>query len=197
MLTGLRNRLGVEQEAAELLVKTAAAGERLAVVSIDIDGMRAFNDQHGHPTGDLAIQRVAEVLTTTFTSARLTGRLGADEFIVAVPVLSPSDADRLTATIEAVLRPELAVSAGVAVFPDHGRDLDGLLHVADVRRRSAKAMRREQAARDAAAASHQVSGGAPRTAPGTAAGGRAGGPAAVAPAAVAPAADLRREHPAA
>ncbi len=154
VLTGLRNRLGVEEDAARLLRETAESGERLAIVSIDIDGMRAFNDQHGHPAGDAAIQRVAEALGSTFSAARLVGRLGADEFIVAVPVLSPSDADRLTATIEAVLRPELTVSAGVAVFPDHGRDLDGLLHVADVRRRSSKAIRRERAARDGAGA-HQ------------------------------------------
>ncbi len=70
--------------------------------------------------------------------------------MAAVPVLSASDADRLTATIEGVLRPELEVSAGVAVFPEHGRDLDGLLHVADVRRRAAKAARRDAAERRAA-----------------------------------------------
>lgn len=161
VLTGLRNRLGVEEDAAALLASAAQANERIAIVSVDIDAMRAFNDQHGHPAGDVAIQRVAEVLGTTFASARLTGRLGADEFIAAVPVLSPSDADRLTATIEAVLRPELVVTSGVAVFPDHGRDLDGLLHVADVRRRSAKAARREAAERAAAPAAPPVPARAP------------------------------------
>lgn len=146
VLTGLRNRLGLEEDAADALAAAAADGQRIAVVSVDIDAMRAYNDAHGHPAGDAAIQRVAQTLQSTFAAAVVTGRLGADEFMAAVPVLDASDADRLTATIEAVLRPELEVSAGVAVFPDHGRDLDGLLHVADVRRRAAKAARRERAA---------------------------------------------------
>jgi diguanylate cyclase (GGDEF)-like protein len=144
MLTGLRNRLGVEEDVAHVLQEASAAGQRVAIVSVDIDRMRAFNDRHGHPAGDAAIQQLAAVLTTTFSAALATGRLGADEFVAAVPVLSAGDADRLTATIEAVLRPTIEASAGVAVFPDHGRDLDGLLHVADVRRRSAKAARRER-----------------------------------------------------
>ncbi|MBO9532895.1 MAG: diguanylate cyclase [Solirubrobacteraceae bacterium] len=149
VLTGLSNRLGVEGEVAIVLEEAARTGQHVAILSMDIDGMRAFNDHHGHAAGDAAIQRVARALGDTFSSALATGRLGADEFVTAVPVLSPSDADRLTATIETVLRPELDVSAGVAVFPSHGRDLDGLLHIADVRRRAAKAARRDAAERAA------------------------------------------------
>jgi len=52
------------------------------VVFADVDGLKAINDEYGHPEGDRALKKTAEVLLTVFRDTDLVARLGGDEFAV-------------------------------------------------------------------------------------------------------------------
>ena len=77
-LTGLLNRVGYES-----FMKTADQ-EHVALLIIDVDKFKTFNDTYGHDVGDKVLQRVAEVLTNLFRSVDAICRIGGDEFVVVM-----------------------------------------------------------------------------------------------------------------
>ena len=77
-LTGLLNRVGYD------MFMKAADKEHIALLIIDVDKFKAFNDTYGHDVGDKVLQRVAEVLTNLFRSVDAICRLGGDEFVVVM-----------------------------------------------------------------------------------------------------------------
>lgn len=81
-LTGLLNRRGFLR-AAEPELRQAQAGQRpLALVYVDVDGLKALNDESGHEAGDALLVETAALLRATFRSTDLVARLGGDEFVV-------------------------------------------------------------------------------------------------------------------
>lgn len=115
---------------------------------IDLDRFRAVNDTLGHLAGDRLLLQIAERLRQALPEDAEAARLGGDEFAVLLPfadsttsaqriarhlvaeLSSPLDLDGLTLVLEA--------SAGLAVFPDHALDAEGLLRRADVAMYQAK-----------------------------------------------------------
>lgn len=84
-LTGLYNRRGI-LDIGEYEVKASARNkEALAVVFIDLDGLKKINDRLGHKAGDDALRAFSEVLRHTFRDADILGRLGGDEFVAIIP----------------------------------------------------------------------------------------------------------------
>ena len=92
---------------------------------LDLDGFKLYNDTHGHPAGDAALQTVAATLLATCRHCDVVGRYGGDEFLVILPGLGPEDASALgirlrDAVAARTLRPTLGaalplrVSVGVA-----------------------------------------------------------------------------------
>jgi diguanylate cyclase (GGDEF)-like protein len=81
-LTGVANRRRFERELDEVM----AGGGPLALLMLDIDYFKRFNDCHGHPAGDACLRRVAGVLTAVLRGPRdLLARLGGEEFAVLLP----------------------------------------------------------------------------------------------------------------
>ncbi|HEV8064816.1 MAG TPA: diguanylate cyclase [Acidimicrobiales bacterium] len=81
-LTGLLNR-GAAVEALERdLARARRSGETLAVLFIDLDGLKLINDTTGHEGGDAAIRSVGEALRSTTREADVVARIGGDEFVV-------------------------------------------------------------------------------------------------------------------
>jgi len=146
-LTGLPNRTLFQRRAEELLQHTAYA--RFAVLYIDIDEFKRINDSLGHTIGDEFLKTVAACLSQSIGPGDFVARLGGDEFaIVQHGAHSEDHVDALVARIYAALRTpfdcrghSLAASAsiGVALAPDHGSDLHGLLKSADLAMYAAKA----------------------------------------------------------
>ncbi|GAA4899483.1 putative bifunctional diguanylate cyclase/phosphodiesterase [Streptomyces coeruleoprunus] len=147
-LTGLPNRQWLLERTWTALEAAEADGVRAALVLIDLDRFRSVNDTLGHLAGDRLLLQIAERLRLALPRGAEAARLGGDEFAVLLPTAdsttsaqrvarhlaaelsSPLDLDGLTLVLEA--------SAGVAVFPDHALDAEGLLQRADVAMYQAK-----------------------------------------------------------
>ncbi|MEW2218363.1 bifunctional diguanylate cyclase/phosphodiesterase [Streptomyces sp. NPDC006990] len=147
-LTGLPNRLWLLERAWAALDEAERTAERAALVLIDLDRFRSVNDTLGHLAGDRLLLQIAERLRAALPRGAEAARLGGDEFAVLLPVAdsttsaqriarglvsalsSPLDLDGLTLVLEA--------SAGVAVYPEHATEAEGLLRRADVAMYEAK-----------------------------------------------------------
>lgn len=147
-LTGLPNRQWLLERTWTALDEAERTGVRTALVLIDLDRFRSVNDTLGHLAGDRLLLQIAERLRLALPRGAEAARLGGDEFAVLLPVAdsttsaqrvarrlvaelgSPLDLDGLTLVLEA--------SAGVAVFPEHALDAEGLLRRADVAMYQAK-----------------------------------------------------------
>ena len=141
-LTGLLNHQAFTHALEAEVVRAARYGHGLALVFFDIDRFKEVNDTLGHPEGDRVLRVVATMIDGTLRRNDVAGRMGGDEFSVAL-VESEADAGgvylaRLHDAIdERIARSELpqgfAVSPGVAHFPTDGATADALFRAADRR----------------------------------------------------------------
>lgn len=151
-LTGLANRLHFEQRLPQALDRAGEAGQQLAVLFIDNDRFKQVNDLYGHAVGDVLLKAVGERLRSQVRETDLVARLGGDEFAILLhPVGGAGDALHVMDKIQAAMREPLvvgegvvlqpSVSAGLAVFPQHGQSMEALLRHADQAMYEAKAVR--------------------------------------------------------
>ncbi|MBP2548583.1 diguanylate cyclase (GGDEF)-like protein [Neorhizobium galegae] len=139
-LTELPNRRAFFTHLEAELEKARAAGTRLALGVIDLDGFKPVNDLHGHSVGDRLLVSVGHRLTASLKASRAF-RLGGDEFAIVAPVI-PEDA-QLVANANAIseqLRApyhlaegtvHVSASMGIAVFPTLASTLEQLFDRAD------------------------------------------------------------------
>jgi diguanylate cyclase (GGDEF)-like protein len=151
-LTGLQNRHGFLPLAEERLVAASATGSLLAMLFIDLDGLKHVNDTQGHAVGDELIAECGSIIRDTFRAADIMARVGGDEFCVLVTTDSQGglDAaqDRLRRGFELANRLpgrtyELSASVGIAVHdPNLDRSIDDLIRRADTEMYENKRARR-------------------------------------------------------
>ena len=84
-LTGLQNRRYFELFLKNEISRSQRFSRNLAVILVDVDRFKEYNDAYGHPAGDEALQRVARCLTQARRSADIVARLGGDEFVIVLP----------------------------------------------------------------------------------------------------------------
>lgn len=145
-LTGVPNRRRFDEVAWQCWQRHHQTGEQLAVMLLDVDHFKAFNDHHGHPAGDQCLRLVAKALQDTLADGDGTlARWGGEEFIVLLPhtdeVVAHRVADRLVQSVRALqLRHEasptrevVTISAGVALCrpAEDRRDLSAMVALAD------------------------------------------------------------------
>ncbi|MGU3431903.1 diguanylate cyclase domain-containing protein [Actinomycetes bacterium M1A6_2h] len=144
-LTGLANRRGLLAAAHPALDRCATEGRSVAVVYLDVDGLKAINDRLGHARGDEALTRSAGILRSTFGPEAVVARIGGDEFVALLPDATAAPATELgTVAVDALTAVGIQVSAGLAVWtPGAARpDLDDLIDRADRAMYDAKTARR-------------------------------------------------------
>ena len=90
-LTGLLNRRGFQDQAMRALSLANRTTRPLALIYIDLNGMKAINDQLGHAAGDRALVETAELMRRTFRVSDVLARLGGDEFAVLAPEYTEDD----------------------------------------------------------------------------------------------------------
>ncbi|MGH7531554.1 MAG: sensor domain-containing diguanylate cyclase [Gemmatimonadales bacterium] len=136
-LTGLANHRQLVQALEAEIRRSRRTSQPLAVVLLDLDGLKQINDRHGHLAGSLAIRRVAEALLGSCRATDTAARFGGDEFALVLPETGEAAAwhvargivERLAADVE---KPNLSISVGVAVYPGNGETVEALLNAADV-----------------------------------------------------------------
>lgn len=140
-LTGLHNRLGLQNLGARLYRQTCDKGGSLCVLFIDMDLLKSFNDGYGHAVGDQAILSVANAIRRNLPRGAVAARFGGDEFLALFPVQDRDGASRTVAAIVDAIPAEAAalnlpgapgISAGfVLTDPEAGRPLDDYVAEAD------------------------------------------------------------------
>ncbi len=140
-LTGLPNRTHFARLADSALHDAAAHEGTVAMVVLDLDRFKEINDTLGHHQGDELLRMVAERLATALRPEEAAARFGGDEFAVVSPLRGPGDVAALAERLVGAFRTPFALddlrlgvelSLGVALWPDHGTDVDELLRRADV-----------------------------------------------------------------
>lgn len=142
-LTGLLNRRGFELSIGQFLASVRRNAGETAICMMDLDDFKAVNDQYGHAAGDALLKEFGERLTGTLRKTDLVGRLGGDEFFLAVAIPSPGGLDKLLSRLDEAFAlpcriPEgpdegltPRVSMGVALATEDLSDPDRLLRQAD------------------------------------------------------------------
>jgi diguanylate cyclase (GGDEF)-like protein len=139
-LTGLPNRVLFRARAGFALETAARRGGSLAVMLLDLDRFKEVNDTLGHRAGDLLLQAVGPRIRSV-AGVDVLSRFGGDEFAMVASGVGPEEAIAVASRIVAALeRPfvvdgfklDIEASIGIALFPDHGDDVDTLLQRADV-----------------------------------------------------------------
>ena len=140
-LTGLFNRRYLDDALPRELQRAQREKYPVALVLADIDRFKRVNDTYGHQAGDIVLQALARLLKDNVRGGDLPCRWGGEEFVLVLPRMSldhaMARADALRTSF-AALRLELdgepvrlTLSAGVAVYPEHGGNVANLLQAAD------------------------------------------------------------------
>lgn len=140
-LTGIANRHAMEKALPRAWQHCAERQEPLAVMMIDVDHFKQFNDTHGHHIGDLQLRRVAQTLAAQVTGAEeLVARYGGEEFVLILPAcdeqMAMARGERLRSAVEQVTGAagqRVTISVGVAVcIPVAQEDPMALVSCADL-----------------------------------------------------------------
>ena len=141
-LTGLHNRRYLFEIAPGLLELARRQGSQLCVVLIDLDHFKLLNDTFGHQAGDLVLQRFSALLAQTLRRSDVVCRHGGEEFVAVMPDIDGEGAETMIGRLLEAFQaqqseigrrrlPRGSFSAGIALFPRHGHNLEQLLSRAD------------------------------------------------------------------
>ena len=141
-LTGLPNRALFSDRLQQSIRASRRLGKPLSVLVMDLDHFKYVNDTLGHPFGDLLLREVGErVRGVLHRQSDTVARLGGDEFAILLPTDDIEGAKtvvyKVLQSLEAPMNLEghivdIRASIGLASFPEHGDDLEGLMRRADV-----------------------------------------------------------------
>ena len=166
-VTGLFNRQHL-QAVLPAAVASARAGNRpLALLMVDLDALKPFNDRWGHAAGDTMLRRVGDALGAHMRATDTIARLGGDEMVVVMPDTDAPTARQIAMRIvEMVSKLEMrfdgeptgpiSVSIGMAVLGEQANDADELLSRADAALYRAKALGRNRLAEDSATSTQRA-----------------------------------------
>jgi diguanylate cyclase (GGDEF)-like protein len=130
-LTGLLNHRAFQERLAEELKRAERGEYPVAVVSLDLDDFKTINSSLGHAGGDDALRAIAAALRDELRAGDVCGRVGGDEFGLALIDADVGVADLIVDRVrDRVAGESLGVSAGIVSFPRHGTSQDELLHLA-------------------------------------------------------------------
>ncbi|HTK45791.1 MAG TPA: EAL domain-containing protein [Patescibacteria group bacterium] len=136
-LTGLRNHGAFQRELDGYLA--AGTGRQVAVLMMDLDRFKGFNDRNGHPAGDELLVGVSRAIESCIRQGDRAYRYGGDEFAVILPDCPRQPAEevarRIRAAVEAIPDstggPHVTISVGIACHPEDATDKDALVETAD------------------------------------------------------------------
>lgn len=140
--TGLFNRRYMEETLTRELLRATRKGLPLGVIMLDVDDFKLYNDIYGHPAGDVMLSGLGDLFLSHVRGEDVTCRYGGDEFVIVMPDASRKvtwERAELICDYARQLRPQfegkplqpVALSLGVAVFPDNGATGAAILRSVD------------------------------------------------------------------
>jgi len=148
-LTSLPNRLYLRTRLRRAMQRAVGGDKLNAVYYLDIDDFKVINDSRGHAIGDRLLQVVAKRLRAIVHMRDVVARIGGDEFVVVAPLLPDMQAvEALAVRLQVALQAPIVIdhealsvsaSIGIALYPDHGTDIESVLKHADIAMSCAKA----------------------------------------------------------
>jgi diguanylate cyclase (GGDEF)-like protein/PAS domain S-box-containing protein len=140
-MTGLPNRTLFLDRASIAVLHAQRRNKKVAIISLDLDKFSAVNETLGNDMGDKLLKAIAERFTGLLRKSDTVARVGGDEFALVLPELEHTDhvigiADKLVDAFRQQFmvsgrRVIVTISAGVAIYPDDGKDIETLLNCAD------------------------------------------------------------------
>ena len=147
-LTNLPNRRLLQDRLSQVLAQAKRNEKMIAVIFLDLDRFKQINDTYGHDIGDELLKAVATVLNACVRSGDTVSRQGGDEFIIVLSEISQAQGAILVAEkiLKALVQPivlgnlqlTITTSLGIAIYPDHGTDVQSLMKNADTAMYAAK-----------------------------------------------------------
>lgn len=156
-LTGLFNRSFMYSSMEREMSRAGRQNASLAILMLDLDHFKRFNDASGHAAGDAALRRIAELLQSSIRAEDIACRYGGEEFTIilseateAVAFDRAENIRKAVSKLEVSLGPEVwtgfSISIGISLYPAHGEAPDMLLRRADQALYRAKRQGRNQVA---------------------------------------------------
>jgi diguanylate cyclase (GGDEF)-like protein len=140
-LTGVSNRLAIDEVLGRLLARSAREQKPLAVLMLDADHFKSVNDRFGHAGGDRVLRELVSNIGASLRHQDVMGRVGGEEFVVLAPTTNLSEARQLGERIRLMVEGapllidgellQLTVSVGVSVALPAGDDAAAVLRRAD------------------------------------------------------------------
>ncbi|MGA7158350.1 MAG: EAL domain-containing protein [Acidobacteriaceae bacterium] len=140
-LTGLPNRALLTDRMAQAQSTAQRLKHKSAIVSIDLDHFKKVNDWYGHAIGDLYLKHVAGLLTSRLRGMDTVARMGGDEFAIVLGEINTAESAGLVGKmlLQALNKPTVIGgytiqprgSLGIAIYPDHGSDMEEVWRCAD------------------------------------------------------------------
>ena len=150
-LTGLPNRRKFNETFNHALSMAKRSEGKLVVMMLDLDRFKPVNDTFGHDVGDILLQQVAQRVLTCLRDMDTFARVGGDEFIILLELVSSIESVKETGkrVLAELKRPfeinghhiEIGGSIGVGIYPDDGATMDELIKQADIALYKAKETR--------------------------------------------------------
>jgi len=141
-LTGVFNRRRFQEELQRFIARAQRTGESGALLFVDLDNFKEVNDRLGHKAGDNLLQAIATAIRAKLRDTDVVGRLGGDEFGILVMPADGAHAAAIARRLLEALRERVIMiegiphrvtgSCGIALFPQHGVELEELLAAADM-----------------------------------------------------------------
>ncbi|MGN2392387.1 diguanylate cyclase [Pelomicrobium sp. G1] len=154
-LTGLFNRRYLEESLQREVARAERTGRPLALLMLDVDHFKRFNDSYGHEAGDAVLRALGRLLRQSVREGDIACRFGGEEFVVLLPEATletaqeraeriRDEARRIRIHREGRYLDPVSVSFGVAIYPDHGVSAETLLAAADAALYRAKSSGRDR-----------------------------------------------------
>jgi len=152
MLTGVPNRLHLEEELEILISKSKRHEHKFAMLFLDLDHFKQINDTLGHDVGDKLLQKVVERIKPNIRKVDIFARIGGDEFIIILTDIKEEELSVVIQKIMDLMRQtwyienyelKVSTSMGIAMYPQDGTSIIELMKKADIAMYQAKELGRD------------------------------------------------------